>query len=239
MKITVEVSRKNFDELPYYLQEATMQSEIKILQEDWQEESDRVIDFFDYELIEKYNFNPYNSPKSIKISADYVLFEKEAFEKVFLENLRKKCQGYLENTEDISVILQTKYFGVKRVGLPHIKVESTPMEDIKINIPEDYLEDKKKNILVEANKLYANMQDLFLNVYNSFSCIPNDDKIYESTEEIVKDRYYYIDNKDNILLFLTKKDFKTVNQADNYAKKELTKTFSKRDINFDSKETIL
>ena len=231
MKITVEVSRKEFEELPDYLQDQLLRDEAK---EFYDTNDEETMDSFIYDLREKYNYDMQdysNIPEDIEClfnnRNNCLLLKYDKFEDMFLKTLKKRCED-VETSYIIDVGLNSQSFGIKHVDFPYIKVEGTPREAITVYLSSECPEDKKKNILNKADELYLEIYNSFLNTYKNFA--ENASSSYESAEKMLKDKYYYLDNKNTIMMFLNKSSFSNAQKADIEAKKELTEIYSKKNV---------
>jgi hypothetical protein len=224
MKVSIEINRKEFDELPEKLKNKLLENESEFLSDMYFD--DKLSEFIE-DLKEKYNCDLTKDDFNYSFGGrgDYISLKASKFESLFWQALNEKCKGdeeiYIQNVE-----LDLRSFGVGYTDFPYQMVEGTQGRAIKVEISEDCPEDIKKDILTKTDDLYSELYNSFLNAYKDLSDVVTNS--YSYAEESLKNYYYYLDNKSNLVVTLEKYDFNNVQEADVAAKKEIAESYNKQ-----------
>ena len=223
MKISIEVNRKEYDDLPEHIKKDLFENKYYDVEEilfenELYEFLQEVKDKYDYS-IDKDDLN-----YSFGDRGDYISLKGRAFSNLFYQALSKRCGDNADYILDVELDLRS--FGVGYNDFPHVGIEGTPRRAIFVNITADCPEEIEKNILEKADELYEEIYDTFLKGYKRLSNITSE--VPDIAEQELKNQYYYLNDAKGLMLILHKDDFENEQEADKFAKKELSKIYNNK-----------
>ena len=223
MKPNIEINRKEYDELPEHIK-----NDLSIKKH---HELNNII--FTYELYKiiqeiedkcNYRIREEDLNYAFYGSTNFIILNNDVFSDLFHHTLINRWGSYVNYI--LNVELNSKGFGVSWTNDPYPGIKVTPRKDILVNLSKFCPETSKATILKEADNLYKELHDIFLNGYDNLFNISSG--VAYTVNQELRNKYYYLDNNENLKSILNKNDFKNEEEADKFAKKELFEQYTKK-----------